>query len=230
MPLTREITPYESVSKQIYRFLRLDIVSCTIHPGSTLSENEISTRYKISRQPVREAFIKLAETGLVQILPQRGTFVRKISARHVADGRFIREAIEIAVVRRVAQEAGAEDIARLGAMIEQQKRAADRNDPYEFLLLDDEFHLGLAKSVHCELAWETIENIKAGMDRVRYLTLSKESPPADLIAQHSRILETIIAGDADAAEQAMRHHLKEMIFSLTQVEERYRNWFEEDSL
>lgn len=230
MPLSREITPYESVSKQIYRFLRLDIVSCTIHPGSTLSENEISTRYKISRQPVREAFIKLAETGLVQILPQRGTFVRKISARHVADGRFIREAIEIAVVRRVAQEAGAADIARLGAMIDQQRLAAEKNDPYEFLLLDDEFHLGLAQCVHCELAWETIENIKAGMDRVRYLTLSKESPPASLIKQHSQILDTIIAGDADAAEQAMRHHLKEMIFSLTQVEERYRHWFEEDSL
>ncbi|XBS71341.1 GntR family transcriptional regulator [Acerihabitans sp. KWT182] len=227
MPLIRDITAYESVSKQIYRFLRLDIVSCTIPPGSTLSENEISTRYKISRQPVREAFIKLAETGLVVILPQRGTFVRKISTRHVADGRFIREAIETAVVRRAAAEAKPADIARLNAMIEKQKQAADKNDPYEFLLLDDEFHRGLAQSVHCELAWETIENIKAGMDRVRFLTLSKESPPASLIKQHSQILDAIAAGDADAAELAMHQHLKEMIFSLTQVAERYHHWFEE---
>ncbi|WP_270804133.1 GntR family transcriptional regulator, partial [Aeromonas sp. Y307-3] len=80
------------VNQQIYRYLRKDIVECTIPPGTLLSEKEISTRFNVSRQPVREAFIKLAENGLVQILPQRGTFVQKISVKRVADGRFIRSA------------------------------------------------------------------------------------------------------------------------------------------
>ncbi|MGO1238580.1 MAG: GntR family transcriptional regulator, partial [Hafnia alvei] len=53
------------VNQQIYRYLRKDIVECTIPPGTLLSEKEISARFNVSRQPVREAFIKLAENGLV---------------------------------------------------------------------------------------------------------------------------------------------------------------------
>ena len=71
------------VNQQIYRLLRQDIIDCSIAPGTLLSEKEISLRFSVSRQPVREAFIKLAEAGLVQILPQRGTFVMKISAKQV---------------------------------------------------------------------------------------------------------------------------------------------------
>ena len=104
MSIAYTITTSEPVNQQIYRYLRKDIVTCIIQPGSLLSEKEVSARFNVSRQPVREAFIKLAEAGLVQVLPQRGTFVRKISARRVADGRFIREAVEVSVVRRAALE------------------------------------------------------------------------------------------------------------------------------
>src|SRR5476651_2651803 len=101
------------VNQQIYRTLRQDIVTCAIAPGAFLSEKEISTRFNVSRQPVREAFIKLAEAGLIQVLPQRGTFVRKISLRRVADGRFIREALETAVVRRAANGATTDYLTKL---------------------------------------------------------------------------------------------------------------------
>lgn len=104
MTLSYTITTSEPVNQQVYRYLRRDIVTCVIQPGALLSEKEVSARFNLSRQPVREAFIKLAEAGLVQILPQRGTFVRRISAKRVEDGRFIREAVEIAVVRRAAEE------------------------------------------------------------------------------------------------------------------------------
>ena len=225
MPYT--ITASEPVNQQIYRFLRQDIVTCVIHPGSLLSEKEVSSRFNVSRQPVREAFIKLAEAGLVQVLPQRGTFVRKISAQRVADGRFIREAVEIAVVRRAATEAAAEALMALEHNLQLQKMAAQRHDVQAFLLLDDEFHLLIAQSINCELAWETVENIKATMDRVRFLTLSKVSPPESLIEQHEEIFNMLRANDADGAEKAMRRHLQEMIFSLTPIAEQNHEWFEQ---
>ena len=70
--------PYsQPVNQQIYRILRRDIVHCLIAPGTPLSEKEVSVRFNVSRQPVREAFIKLAENGLIQIRPQRGSYVNK---------------------------------------------------------------------------------------------------------------------------------------------------------
>jgi DNA-binding GntR family transcriptional regulator len=220
------ITANEPVNQQIYRFLRQDIVTCAIPPGSLLSEKEVSSRFSVSRQPVREAFIKLAEAGLVQVLPQRGTFVRKISAKRVADGRFIREAVEVAVIRRAAVEASAESLAQLEHNLQLQKMAAERHVSQAFLLLDDEFHRLIAQSINCELSWETVENIKAAMDRVRFLTLSKVSPPESLIQQHQEIYQALVAKDVDGAEHALRRHLQEMIFSITPIAEQNSEWFE----
>ncbi|MEZ3499171.1 GntR family transcriptional regulator [Pantoea sp. KPR_PJ] len=226
MSIAYTITTSEPVNQQIYRYLRKDIVTCVIQPGSLLSEKEVSARFNVSRQPVREAFIKLAEAGLVQVLPQRGTFVRKISARRVADGRFIREAVEVSVVRRAALEIEANALMALDHNLQLQKLAADRHDSQAFLSLDDEFHRLIAESINCALAWETVENIKAAMDRVRFLTLSEVSPPESLIEQHEEILSALKAHDADAAEAAMRRHLQEMIFSITPIAERNSEWFE----
>lgn len=228
MPTAYTITANEPVNQQIYRFLRQDIVTCAISPGALLSEKEVSARFSVSRQPVREAFIKLAEAGLVQILPQRGTFVRKISAQRVADGRFIREAVEVAVIRRAATEASPRALAQLEQNLQLQKMSAQRNDSQAFLLLDDEFHRLIAQSIDCEMAWETVENIKAAMDRVRFLTLSKVSPPESLIDQHEEILRALLAKDAAAAEKALRRHLQEMIFSITPIAEQNGAWFEQD--
>lgn len=226
MSIAYTITTSEPVNQQIYRYLRKDIVTCAINPGSLLSEKEVSTRFNVSRQPVREAFIKLAEAGLVQVLPQRGTFVRKISARRVADGRFIREAVEVAVVRRAALEIQPAALMALAHNLQLQRLSAERHDSQAFLTLDDEFHRLIAESINCSLAWETVENIKATMDRVRFLTLSEVSPPESLIEQHNEIYSALESHDADAAEAAMRRHLQEMIFSITPIAERNSEWFE----
>lgn len=226
MSIAYTITTSEPVNQQIYRYLRKDIVTCVIHPGSLLSEKEVSARFNVSRQPVREAFIKLAEAGLVQVLPQRGTFVRKISAQRVADGRFIREAVEIAVVRRAALEIAATGLMALEHNLQLQRLAAERHDSQAFLALDDEFHRLIAEGIDCLLAWETVENIKATMDRVRFLTLSEVSPPESLIQQHEEIFAALKVKDADAAEKAMRRHLQEMILTITPIAERNSEWFE----
>lgn len=220
------ITNNLPVNQQIYLFLRQDIVDCTIPPGTLLSEKEISVRFNVSRQPVREAFIKLAEAGLVQILPQRGTFVMKISPKRVDDGRFIRQAVECAIVRRAAISITPKQLMLLEHNLHRQELAARNNQIREFLALDDEFHYLLTQIADCLLAWETIETIKATMDRVRFLSLVDVSPPEKLIQQHYSILEALKAGDPDAAELAAHLHLQEIIYSITSVALQNTDWFE----
>lgn len=226
MAIVYPFTTNEPVNQQIYRLLRQEIVDCTIRPGTLLSEKEISTRFNVSRQPVREAFIKLSETGLVQILPQRGTFVMKISAKRVADGRFIREAVESAIIRRVASAITPEQLMQLKHNLHRQELAASNKRIKEFLELDDEFHRTFTQIVNCPMAWETIESIKATMDRVRFMSLADVSPPESLIEQHYRIYHALEKHDPDAAEEAIHHHLIEMVSTLTTISTRNTDWFE----
>ena len=84
--------PQESLSigNQLHRLLRASIIEGQLLPGQIISEIEMSKRFSISRQPVREAFIKLAEESLVEVRPQRGTYVRRISVPAVMTARFVR--------------------------------------------------------------------------------------------------------------------------------------------
>ncbi|POD93615.1 GntR family transcriptional regulator [Pectobacterium odoriferum] len=226
MDTSFQINNNEPVNQQIYRVLRKDIVECNIPPGKLLSEKEISVRFDVSRQPVREAFIKLAEAGLVQIMPQRGTFVMKISEQRVADARFIRQALECAIARRAAEMVTEEQLLTLEHNLRRQELAAQNDQVREFLSLDDSFHQLLTQIANCPLAWETIESIKATMDRVRFLSLSQVSPPLSLIQQHYLIFSALKARDPDAAEKAIREHLQEMIYSITPIAQQNSDWFE----
>src|SRR5690606_26547566 len=104
------------------------------------SEKDIAARFGVSRQPVREAFIKLSEAGLVEIRPSRGTYVMKISVREVANARFVREAIECDIARDAAWLATPVHIAALQALLAAQRDAAERNDYWLFNEHDEAFH------------------------------------------------------------------------------------------
>jgi DNA-binding GntR family transcriptional regulator len=217
----------EPINQQIYRQLRKDIVECCIPPGTLLSEKDIAARFAVSRQPVREAFIKLAEVGLVQVLPQRGTLVLRISAQRVAQARFIRQAVECAVARRAAQTITPQQILLLENNLHSQEWAAQNQQMREFFCLDDDFHRLLSDIADCPLSWMVIESIKATMDRVRFLSLEQVSPPQGLITQHFAIFNCIKARDADAAELAMREHLQALIYTITPIAELKSDWFED---
>ena len=214
-----------SIGTQLHRHLRGAIIRGELRPGQALSESEIAKRYETSRQPVREAFIKLAEERLVVILPQRGTFVIKISVADVLDARFVREAIEVAVVQEAAISATPSAVKDLRNLIEQQKAVVHGHNE-DFLALDEEFHRTIALSVRRAHAWRVIEGIKAQMDRIRYLSLDDATPLSVLIEQHSRIVDGIEAHDPVAASAALRAHLQEIIVSLPDIAAQFPDLFE----
>jgi DNA-binding GntR family transcriptional regulator len=226
-PHTARQSESSSISAQVYRQLHGAIIRGEIRPGEALSESETARQYSTSRQPVREAFIKLAEERLVNILPQRGTFVVKISVAEVLDARFVREAIEVAVTREAATSAPLSAIKELRELIERQ-RAIESGHNVEFLALDEEFHRTLALSVGRAHAWLVIEGIKAQMDRIRYLSLNDATPIHLIIEQHQRIIDGIEAGDPTVAAAAMRSHLLEITLSLPNIAASFPELFATD--
>jgi GntR family transcriptional regulator, rspAB operon transcriptional repressor len=218
-----------SMGMQLHELLRTAIVTGELHPGQALSETDIATRYQVSRQPVREAFIRLAHERLVVVLPQRGTFVVKISIRDVMDVRFVREAIEVAVAREAAaldEVPRAALVQSLRSVIAEQSQVAS-GDNASFLMLDERFHHAIALAVQREHAWRVVDQIKAQMDRVRYLSFDSATPMSRLIAQHQDIVAAIEARQAEAAESAMRMHHHEILQSLPELTKLYPEVFED---
>ncbi|GAC1045521.1 GntR family transcriptional regulator [Rhizobium sp. No.120] len=205
----------ESVGPQVYRILRERIIQAELLPGERLSESDAAKSLAVSRQPVREAFIKLSEEGLVQVLPQRGTFVTKISVASVMDVRFVREAIEADIVRLVAEDPAAETVAELRRQLAEQRKVPF-DDRAGFLRLDELFHHTLAAAAGKVYAWSVIESVKAQMDRVRFLSVD-DLHMGRLIEQHERIVDGIAVGDKTAAEEAIRLHLREILTSLPEI-------------
>jgi DNA-binding GntR family transcriptional regulator len=211
----RAVAIGETVGPQVYRILREQIIQAELLPGERLSESDVAKTLSVSRQPVREAFIKLSEEGLVHVLPQRGTFVTKISVASVMDVRFVREAIEADVVRAVAETHGPETIEELRRQIVEQRKVPQQ-DRGAFLRLDELFHRTLAAAAGNAYAWSVIESVKAQMDRVRFLSVD-DMHVGRLIDQHEQIVDGIAAGDKAAAEKATRLHLREILSSLPEI-------------
>jgi DNA-binding GntR family transcriptional regulator len=196
--------------RSIYALLRSDIVTLRLRPGERLSENELALRFGTSRAPVREALIRLVEDGLIDVRPQRGSFVSRISLKAMERARFVREALEVAIIRRAAERGLPQATrAELEAAIEGQLGA--RDDPEKFTRLDDMFHRGFAEGTSLGSVWAIIEREKAQFDRIRFLSLPAVTPVDVLIGQHRAILQAVLLRQGDAAEKAIRNHMSEVL-------------------
>lgn len=212
---------------QVYAALRHAIVTLQLRPGQSLSEQGVAQQLRTSRTPVREAFIKLADAGLFEVLPQRGTFVRKISLKAVENARFVREAIELAVLHQAVGRLDTAFFAVARQLIADQRTAA-AHDLERFMALDDAFHRSFALAVGRDHAWTVIEAQKTQMDRVRYLSLPGATPIDRLIDQHEAILDAAERGDCAKSKQALRTHLAEVLSVLEPLSQLYSDLFESD--
>ncbi len=194
----------------IYDEMRTDIVVLSLKPGTRVSENELARRFGTSRTPVREALLRLVEEGLVEVWPQRGTFITRISLSAVRRARFVREAMEVAILRQAAESGLSRGtLARLDEALADQEAA--RDDPARFTLADDAFHRAFADGIDVGNVWSVLEREKVQFDRLRFLSLPNVTPVDTLIAQHKAMLAAVKAGDVAQAERATREHLSEVL-------------------
>ncbi|TFH87807.1 GntR family transcriptional regulator [Billgrantia azerbaijanica] len=222
-----EADSHTSVRQRLYQVLRQSIIRMVLAPGQALSEKEIADTFSVSRQPVREAFIRLSEAGLVEVRPQRGTYVVKISQQAVLEARFVREAVEVAVARAAAEQGLAPRVIdELDDLIARQRRCIAPHDYDRFYQLDEAFHRTLSLGLGQQAAWKVVEEVKAQFDRVRYLSIPDATPIERLIEQHDAIVRAIEQRDPPAAEQAMRVHHREIFQSLPDLVRRFPEMFE----
>jgi len=225
--LWQETRDSDPVRQRLYQVLRQSIIQMVLAPGRALSEKEIADTFSVSRQPVREAFIRLSEAGLVEVKPQRGTYVVKISQQAVLEARFVREAIEVAVVKLAAKKGIEPSVLKeLHDLVERQRRCLEPHDYDRFYHLDEAFHRTLSLGVRQQAAWKVIEEVRAQLDRVRYLSVPHSTPLERLVDQHNHIIAAIEARDVKRAEEAMMLHLREVLVSMPDLIRRFPDMFD----
>jgi DNA-binding GntR family transcriptional regulator len=211
--------------QHVYAHLREAIVSVELEPGRQLSENDLAVRIGVSRTPIREALVRLRDDRLVEIVPQLGTFVARISPAALADAQFVRESLECAAVRLAAQYPDAEAVQTLEAILQRQAETHADGDLDRFYILDDEFHRALCNLSGREIAWELSQRASGHLNRIRRLSLEQPNYIPEMIEEHHAVLAAIANGKPAQGEKALRHHLRMVLSSLPDIEAIHPEFF-----
>jgi GntR family transcriptional regulator, rspAB operon transcriptional repressor len=192
---------------QIYQGLREAIISGSFRPNEAISENRVCGMFNVSRSPVRIALTRLAEDKLIDIFPQRGSFVSPIILQKVQEGHFARVALELAVLSEAAKHWTDKASLQAKKAIKLQQRFAKNGDLWSFHTADELFHRNFADTARLEGIWDTISSVKTHLDRVRHLAIPVKGHMEKVIDEHKEVLQHLDSGNAERAVEAMRQHL-----------------------
>jgi GntR family transcriptional regulator, rspAB operon transcriptional repressor len=196
-----------SKTDRVYQLLRRQIRELTLPPGTPLNKETIAVALDVSRAPVTEAIARLAEEGLVEVFPQHGSFVAPIRESDVRESLFIRAALEIEAIRRVALVREVEFLRKLDENLIAQSKALADGDLSKFYDLDEAMHALIFASLRSPRALHLLEAARAPLDRIRRLALPEPGRAEQTLAEHHRLVDAIRSGDGEFAAAAMRVHL-----------------------
>ncbi|BBB29693.1 GntR family transcriptional regulator [Neptunomonas japonica] len=215
-------------AQQIYNILKNAIILNELMPGEPISKEQLSELFGVSRTPISDALAKLAESGLVDIYPQHGTFVSKISRERVYEGAFVRNALEVAIVKSVAENITPEQLERLQSNLRIQRLIVSSADFESFYKYDNEFHELLCSFTGYKRVGLVIENAKTQLDRTRRLMAPIAGSTERALKEHELIFDALRKGDSLAAQKAMTQHLNMSMKTVETVYNENRGIFTED--
>lgn len=215
-----------SAAGRVYDLLRLRIVSMELPPESTLSRSELAHKYGVSQTPIREALQRLEQDGLVKIYPQSKTIVTKIDTRQLFEAHFLRVAVEAETVRRLALAGNANLVSKLKAVVNMQEAVKDEADMGMFNELDEAFHQIMFAGIDQLELFRLVRSKGGHLARARRLDLPVEGKVAQILSDHVKIIAAIEAGDAIAAQEAMRTHMAGTVARIEAMQKENPSYFQ----
>jgi DNA-binding GntR family transcriptional regulator len=196
-----------SKADAVYGELKEAILSGTLEPGSLINKAGLCEKLGVSRFPVSAAVSRLAYDRLVDVEPQHGSFVTRISLNDVRERLFIRGALEGEIAAEAARRMTRADKDALAANLEEQAKAAAHEDRTTFYPLDVAFHRILTNRLSMARADDVLESLRVHLERTRRLTMSTPGQLRASLNEHSAVASAIEAKDPAAAREAMKQHL-----------------------
>jgi DNA-binding GntR family transcriptional regulator len=215
-----------SLTDEVYDLLYQRILSVDLPPGTKMSEADIAKQLGVSRQPVRDAFYRLAQFGFLNVQPQRATKVTQISRSAIERARFIRTSLELEVITIACEDLSEANLRRLTSQLDAQREAQETGDQTRFHNLDDIFHQSICNMIDRPYAWHAIREVKAHMDRARFLSHAFASQTT--FDDHVNIVDALRLRDARRARSIVRTHLDRIDGIVVRLRAKNQDWFVED--
>jgi DNA-binding GntR family transcriptional regulator len=192
----------ETLTERAYRLIEEQIVTLRLKPGEVLSEQVLSTTFKIGRTPIREALQRLAREGLITILPRKGILVSDINPRNQLLVLEVRREIERLLSRTGAERATEEQRAQLREIAQGMDRAGKANDDIAFMRLDRELNRLMIEASHNDYAARSMKLLQ-GLSRRFWYMHYREAADLPLCARlHANQARAIAQGAGEAAARA----------------------------
>jgi DNA-binding GntR family transcriptional regulator len=214
-----------TLGEQVYEIIHDQILSMELPPGTRLKDSELAESLGISNTPVREALRRLEEAELVETLPRRGTFVRRLKPRE-AEGLYeVREALETLAVRLAAARASDELLAEISEAAQLHLDAVQRGAVDEFLEYDRRFHRLIAQGADNPILSSMLTSLADRIHIIRRMDLGRW---VDEMSgqEHHNVAMALLQRDAERAAGLMAHHIykhRTRVMELLKDEESNRN-------
>jgi DNA-binding GntR family transcriptional regulator len=194
-------------STRIYRALKQDVVTCTLEPGLSISEQEMCTRYNASRTPVREACRKLCEESLMQMIPFRGYSIPPLTIEEYRNLHELQSVVEPTIAAMAAERATQTQVKEIEAWATYEYKVGQRNSYYTFLEWNLNFHIAIAAASRNHALLDVVRNVQTRLMRYYYLVISMDSYGPELVEEHRSLVRAIKSGNVNLARTRSSEHL-----------------------
>lgn len=195
-------------SERIRTALEADIVAGRLRPGDRLDEHSLATRFDVSRTPIREALHQLSASGFVEVRPRRGAVVRKLSMRELTEVLEVLAELEGLCARMAVRRMTEDDRARLAEVHAACIAAAGYDDEDDtYYQANQAFHELLRRGARNSVLEEAAQALYVRATPYGRHNLRNREGRRRSMEDHERIVQAILAGDEDAAMEAMRYHV-----------------------
>ncbi|MFH0297027.1 GntR family transcriptional regulator [Bradyrhizobium sp. 31Argb] len=210
---------------QVFERLRGMIIALELPPGSPLSRAALAEQFGVSSTPIRDALKRLEEEGLVEVFPQYATVVSRIDLRRAQQAHFLRQALELEIVRVLALKPDEALVAQFNSTIARQQQFAKAGAFEKFMAADNEFHAQLYEAADKQELWALIRSRSGHIDRLRRLHLPSPGKAQDIVRHHKLIAKAIAGGEPEEAQKHLRTHLSGTLSELAQIRARHPHYF-----
>ena len=194
---------------QVFERLRGMIIALELPPGSPLSRAALAGQFGVSSTPIRDALMRLEEEGLVDVFPQYATVVSRVDVRLAQQAHFLRQAVELEIVRGLAIQRDEALAAELHAAIARQQQYAKDGDFEKFMAADKQD------------IWALVRSRSGHIDRLRRMHLPSPGKAQDIVRHHRLIVKAIDAAEPDEAQKHLRTHLSGTMSELIRIRARH---------
>lgn len=195
-----------SLVDEAYEAIKRDIITCALRPGEYLNERHLCERLGIGRTPVHQAISQLQQEHFIDVIPRKGIIVRPASIDEYLNLDEARLLVEVEAMRIVAKRITPDELAELEEILERGRAAREARNLAELLMIDRDFHFGLARATRNPVLIGMLESAYERSLRVWFISLVDQNIDSDR-DEHERLLAAIRAGDGDGAAAIMREHI-----------------------